>query len=112
MLPSFCRDVVTVVRAPLVEMRGSLVRDWDNATVHQIGGCSFQAVSTSRDMDNRADQVEIVATLFANPGADIESGDRIEYGKASYELTGEPIPYPGATGALDHYEIPLRHWRG
>lgn len=112
MLPSFCRDVVTVVRAPLVESRGSLVRDWNNAETHLIAGCSFQGLSTSRDMDNRTGQVEIVATLFANPGADIDAGDRIEFGGASYELTGEPIPYPGATGALDHYEIPLRHWRG
>lgn len=112
MLPSFCRDVVTVHRAQLVELRGSLVRDWANETTHDITGCSFQAFSTSRDMDSRTSNVEIDATLYANPNADIAEGDRVEFHGSTYELMGAPIPYPGATGALDHYEIPLRRWAG
>ena len=39
-LPSFCRETVTVLRAPLVDQRGTKVRDWSQATEHFVTGSS------------------------------------------------------------------------
>ena len=49
MLPSFCREVVTVSRAPLAAMRGTYERDWSSASSHEVAGCSVQPSQTSGD---------------------------------------------------------------
>lgn len=108
MLPSFCQQTITVRRPALRESRGSLVKDWINATTHTVSGCSIQLQSTSSDMDGRTIQVTNSAILYAPYGADIQAGDRI----GNYEITGEPMPVYGATGNLSHLEIPLSNWRG
>ena len=41
MLPSWCSDTLKVFRAPLINERGAMVFDWDNAESHDISGCSI-----------------------------------------------------------------------
>lgn len=90
------------------ESRGTLVKDWANATTHTVGGCSLQLQSTTSDLNARTLQVTNNAILYAPYGADIKAGDRID----GYEITGEPMPVCGATGNISHMEIPLSEWRG
>lgn len=112
MLPSFCRDTVTVLRPTLTEKRGTQVLDWTNPTSTVVNGCELQTRTTSRDMDGRALQVTNGAMLYVNPDVSIQAGDRIRHGSTVYEITGEPMAKVGATGRLSHYAIPLSEWKG
>lgn len=113
MLPtSICHDSVTVKRARLVDRRGSMVPDWTNPEESTLSGCSFQRRTTAQDRNGRVLQVTNGAVLYAPPNADIRAGDRIEFGSATYEVDGAPMPQRGATGALSHLEITLANWSG
>lgn len=112
MLPSFCRDSVTVHRAARTESRGSTILDWSDETAHTIARCSVQPGSTVRDMNGRALAVTDGATLYAPAGADIEEGDRVEFDGVTYEVDGAPRSYRSATGRVSHVEVSLKDWRG
>ena len=112
MLPSWCKDVVTIERAPLVEKRGTKVRDWTSADEIEITGCSVQERTTARDMDGRTLQIANGAVLYAPIDAEIQAGDRIVFNGHRYEIAGNPLDYPGATGRLSHKKILLSEWSG
>ena len=113
MLPSFCRDVVTVLRAPLAERRGSMVREWKNATKHIIAGCSLQEGSSSTEFGGaQRDSTDSDATLYLPPGADIAAGDRVTMGSRRWEVSGVPQSIRSATGNVSHVRATLKEWRG
>ena len=113
MLPSFCRDVVTVLRAPLAERRGSMVRDWRSATEHTIAGCSLQEGSSSTEFGGaQRDSTDSDATLYLPPGADIAAGDRVTMGSRRWEVSGVPQSIRSATGNVSHVRATLKEWRG
>lgn len=112
MLPSFCRDTVTIKRPQRVEKRGTIVFDWTDPDVITLNRCSFQNTSTMRDTDGRTLQVTNGAMLYTEYNADVSAGDRVEYRGGIYEITGAPIPVYGATGRISHYEIPLSESTG
>lgn len=112
MLPSFCRDAVTVRRAARTVSRGSSVMDWDAASEHVLKRCSVQPAQTVRTTGDRTLAIADGATLYAPFGADVEAGDRIEFEGAVYEVDGSPMTYRSATGAVSHMEVPLKLWRG
>lgn len=112
MLPSFCRDVVTVIRAPLVDRRGTQVRDWANATSIEIGGCSVQPSQSTRDFDGRTLSVSEEWALYAPPGADIRAGDRVSWRGVDYEINGAPMPWESPTGRISHIWARLSEWSG
>lgn len=101
MLPSFCNDTVTVMRAPLVESRGSSVRDWSNAKGHEIGGCSVQVSSATGDIQGR-EHASVSCLLLAPPGSDIAIGDRIIFDGKTWNVVGEPYAQRSATGRISH----------
>lgn len=105
-------DTVTVLRAPVASVRGSDVRDWDNAEPHDIDGCNIQPSSTSREFGDRAESVDDRWRLFAPWGADIEPGDRIGYDGHLFEIDGSPMPRKSPTGRVSHVECALVEWRG
>lgn len=111
MLPSFCKECVTIRRAPLIERRGSTVRDWDNYTTHTISGCSVQPASTSSN-EERAEQVTERAELYAPPGANVETGDRVEVGGIVYDIDGAPYTWKSPTGRVTHLHAHLIEWSG
>ena len=111
MLPSWCRDTVTVKRAPVVAVRGSEARDWNNAASHTVAGCSVQHASVMRDF-NRAVNVSESWTLYAPPGADIEAGDRIEWNGHTFEINGAPYAWTSPTGRVSSVQVPLVEWKG
>lgn len=113
MLPGFCDDVVTVLRAPLVSSRGGQVRDWGQATSHEVPGCSMQeASSETMDRTGRASNVSMTNDLYLPAGADICAGDRVEFDGATYEVVGQPLSKRSPFGRCDHTLAHLAYWRG
>lgn len=112
MLPTFCRDVVTVERAPLVAERGTQVRDWSQAVAHTVAGCSVQPGGTSGTWGELRNGAEVRATLYAPPGSDIEFSDRVSFGGNVYALDGEPLEWRSPTGRVTHMVCALIDWRG
>ena len=112
MLPSWCNDSVMVLRAPLVDSRGTKVRDWSQAASHVIGGCSFQPAGTSTDFTDVRQAVTFDATLYAPPGSDIEQDDRIVFEGVTYAMDGAPSPWKSPTGRVSHVQARLKVWSG
>lgn len=111
MLPSFANKTVTVLRAPLVDSRGTKERDWSNCTSHVVNGCSFQPSAASLGLDIR-EAVSSDAVLYAPWDADIRAADRIQYRGRTYVAMGDPLPWESPTGALDHSVVNLEAWHG
>lgn len=112
MLPSFCKEEITRLRAPFKTERGSKVRDWESDEVDQlvISRCSVQNASMVRQF-TRAENVESGDHLFAPVGADIQLGDRIVHNGKTYEIDGEPAvwtPLPHVA----HTWAKLKRWKG
>ena len=112
MLPSWCKTTVTVRRAPLVDSRGTKVRDWSAYVEHEVTGCSVQPASSATAWTDQRQPVTYDAVLYAPPGADVEDGDRIVYAGATYAVDGAPMPWASPTGAIDHVQANLVTWRG
>ena len=113
MLPSFCTEEITRIRAPFKTVRGSQVRDWDSDEVTSvtIARCSVQPASVVRDFD-RSENVEKGMTLFAPPDADIELGDRITFAGKTYEIDGEPYTWVSPTRRVSSTQAHLKRWKG
>ena len=111
MLPGFCRDTVSRLRAPFITERGVSVRDWTHAVSKDIGGCSIQPASTSGDYDAR-EQATDRMTLYAPEGSDIVKGDRIVFNGDTYLIDGAPYTWNSPTGAVSHMVVPLERWEG
>lgn len=111
-LPSFCREAVTVLRAPLVDQRGTKVRDWSQAKSHYVNGCSVQFASTMSNRSEPREAVSDTATLFAPPGADVKAGDRLSTSMGEFVVEGHPMPRVSPTGAVSHVECSLAWWEG
>ena len=111
MLPSFCKDTVTRVRAGVKESRGSTIPDWEKASRKSITGCSMQPATTSLSTDGRVLGITDLYTLFAPPNSDIEAGDRIVFQGKTYEIDGDVRVQPAA-GRLEHIQITLRRYHG
>lgn len=112
MIPTFCNDTVTVLRAPWVSERGSKVRDWSQAVSHNESGCSFQIGATSSDTGEPREQEQAEAVLYANPGADFEAGDRVEFAGAVWVVDGIPYGRTSPFGGIDYVRVSLRRWQG
>jgi len=112
MLPSFCRDVVTVKRAQMVDKRGSIVADWSNPQTFDVSGCSVQPQDTVRDFDGRELSVSQSWVLYAPTGSDLEAGDRVEWQDTTFEISGAPMPWTSPTGRVSHIWARLEEWSG
>lgn len=112
MLPRWCVDTVIVKRPIYVDRRGSMVPDWDNASMFEISGCSIQSRTTAQDRDGRVLQITNGAVLYAPQDADIQAGDRIEFDGVKYKVDGAPMRKRSATGALSHLAVTLAEWSG
>lgn len=113
MLPSFCNQTVTRIRPGTTTSRGSTIFSWDSDKIStkNISGCSMQPATTSLTTDGRVLGISDTYTLFAPPDADIQAGDRIQYGTKVYEIDGDVRVQPAAQ-RLEHIEITLRRYYG
>ena len=105
-------DEITVLRAPLVDSRGTKRRDWSNPTSKSVNGCNVQPASTVQDRDGRLLAIEDGMKLFAPYDADIQAGDRVQFGGATYEVDGSPLHRRSPSGHIDHIECKLVEWSG
>lgn len=114
MLPDFCNDEVTVVRAGSRMVRGTVVPDWELATRHALVGCSVQPSAATADMDGRA-QTSLGGTLIAPPDADLKAGDRVEWtdcaGTEHTFVVGEPRRL-ASIPQVAHTSADITEWRG
>ena len=101
MLPSFCTVQVTRYRAPLVDSRGSKVRDWEHATTAAIPGCEIQRTVDNSDINGRENTRDNY-TLWAPPGSDVKFMDRISDGATTYQVVETPYNGRSPTGAVSH----------
>lgn len=112
MLPGFFRQSITCIRPGIKVLRGSEVPDWSNTTTATITGCSVQPAGTSLSMDGRVLALTDGLTAYVPANADIQAGDRIEYGGEVYTINGAPRVWPSASGGLDHIQLNLERWSG
>lgn len=111
MLPSWCAETITVLRAPTVSARGTQVADWAHAVPHTVAGCSVQVSSTSMDLDGRT-ETEQSGIVYAPPGADIKAGDRITAAAGTYLVDGDPMPWRSPTSRVSHLQVRIVRYRG
>ena len=112
MLPSGCDDTVTVRRAPLVTTGMRTERDWSQAVPHTVSVCSLQPAGTSTAFGTVDAVSGADATLYAPLAADIEEGDRIEFGGATYVVDGIPYTWKSPTGRVSSKQARLKKWAG
>ena len=112
MLPSWCSDIVTVLRAPMAPYRGTYERDWSRAESHTVSGCSFQPISTSTDRNDPRNASSVTAQLFAPPNSDIERGDRVQFDGLVFTVEGFALGWRSPFGGCDHMVCNLAEWSG
>ena len=111
-LPSFCREAVTVTRAPLAPVRGTSERDWSRAESHVVAGCSVQPAQTSQAASEPRPGVSLTATLFAPPGANVAAHDRVACSLGRFRVVDAPMAVTSPTGALSHVRAELSREEG
>ena len=109
---SFMTDSVTVQRAPNAKRNGMEYRDWTNAADHTVSNVQVTAQSTSRDFDGRVEQVTDRRTLRAKYDADIQTGDKVIWNGADYEVDGEVFHTKSPTGRISSTRCTLVRWKG
>lgn len=113
MLPSWCQDSVTVLRAPLASRGGRRARDWKQAVPHELHGCSLQPSTSETDFDGaQRNASESQARLLCPPGSDVAEGDRIVSASRTWEVDGVPYELRSPTGRVSNMVVRLREWRG
>lgn len=109
---SFMNETVTVLRAPLVDKRGTKVRDWSSPEGHELPRCQVTAAGTSQERDGRVLQVDDRRTLRAMYDADVEAGDRVVWRGVTYEVDGEVFHTKSPTGRVSSTRCALARWEG
>jgi hypothetical protein len=112
MVTTFAADTIVRVRPATKTVRGSVIPDWEHATALSIGGCSFQPAATSLSQDGRVLGVSDGATCYCPYGADVQEGDRIDFGGQSYAINGAPRPWRSPTGNRSNIMLNLVRWSG
>ena len=109
---SWAKDTITRIRPGVKTVRGSDIRDWEDADELEIGGCSMQPAGNTLSQNGRVLGVFDGYTCYAPITADIQSGDRIKFNDQIYEINGEPNKWTGATGNLANMLLNLVRWSG
>ena len=112
MLPSWFTQSVTRVRPSTKTLRGSVVPDWDSVSRKTIRGCSVQPSSTTLSQDGRILGISDSFTLYMPANADVDKGDRIEYGGETYTVMGVPRLWISPTGGLNNKQVTVERWDG
>jgi len=113
-LPSLARDVMTILRPTMVVDHGASVPDWTQPPRETVNvtGCSVQPAAGADDREHR-DSISAVFTVWAPPGTEIGSLDRVlvdEY-DGPLQITGERLTW-AVDSKLDHVVFDLTAWRG
>ena len=109
---SWATQTITRIRPGTKMVRGSGIRDWDNADELDISGCSMQPAGNSLSQDGRVLGVFDGYTCYCPINADIQAGDRIRFNNQVFEINGEPNLWTSATGNLNNMLLNLVRWSG
>lgn len=109
---SFCKDTVTVLRAPLIKKNGMDAYDWANAVSHTEHDIQVTAQATSQEFGERTEQRTVRRTLRGPYDADILAGDRIVYKGDTYEIEGEVFHTESPTGRVSSMRCTLVRFIG
>ena len=113
MLPSWCSDTITVLRAPWVSQRGTKGGYWGNAVPHEVEGCSVQPASTfTADPQGRGLSTTLQGVVYCPPGADVQAGDRIEFDGSTFDVDGEPMRVRSPFGGCNHIVVSITARKG
>lgn len=111
-LPSWANDTIARLRPHVTLVRGSEILDWTDPDALEITGCSMQPAGTSLSQDGRVLGIEGRYTCFLPLGSDVQEGDRIVFGDATYTITGAPQVWKSPTGLVSNIQLPLERWAG
>lgn len=109
---SWAKQTITRIRPGTKSVRGSDIRDWDNASELEISGCSMQPAGNALSQDGRVLGVFDGYTCYCPVNADIQAGDRIRFEGQTFEINGEPNKWTSATGNLNNMLLNLVRWSG
>lgn len=113
MLPSWCNDTVTIVRANTSKtVRGSTVPDWSSTTETSVSGCSVQPASSTISEDGRVLGLADGMTAYLPNGTDVLVSDRVVFDGNTYTIDGEPRVWRSPTGMRSHILLNLKRWNG
>lgn len=112
MIPSWCNDTVTIKRAPMVDKRGTMVRDWANAVPHDLTGCSVQPAGTTLDLSDLRIATTARWTVYAPPNSDVQPGDKVIWDGIEYAIDGGAQTWRSPSGNQDHMVLSLIDWSG
>lgn len=112
MVGSFANDTITRIRPGTKNVRGSDIPDWDNVSVLDIVGCSFQPSTTSLSQDGRVSGISDSAICFCPYNTDIKADDRVQFDGLIYTVIGEPRKWKSPTGNRNNLQINLERWSG
>ena len=109
---SWATQTITRIRPATKTVRGSDIRDWENADELEISNCSMQPAGNSLSQNGHELGISDGYTCYAPITADIQAGDRIRFGGQVFEINGEPNRWTSATGNLDNMLLNLVRWSG
>ena len=111
-IPSWCQQVITILRPGTTTSRGSSVYDWSSPSSWVVSNCSVQPASTGLSQDGRVLGISEGYTVYLPPGTDVRAGDRIEFEGDTYTILGEPKLWVSATGRVSHIQLSIERWSG
>ena len=112
MVATFANDTITVIRPSSKNQRGTIVPDWEAATVHNEPNCSFQPAGTNLSLEGRVLGIMDGATCYCPDTADIQKGDRIRFEGVTYTINGAPRKWKSPSGMRSNILLNLEEWSG
>lgn len=112
MIPSFCNQTITRLRASTKESRGTIIPDWSNPNTKDISPVSVQPSASSISLDGRVLGVSDSYTVYCNPDADVLVGDRIIFQNNTYQVDEEPRVWNSPTGKISSKQFTMIRYKG
>lgn len=113
MIPAtFARATVTRLRYPRVTDHGVQRADY-SATPERsdIVGCWVEPTESAEVVDGRL-AVRTGYTVVLPPATDLVADDHVEFAGVEYDVVGDILHVPSATGALDATKTTIVRWEG
>lgn len=112
MIPSFCSQSITRLRAGQKEVRGTKIPDWNHPTTLTLSPVSVQPSASSVSLDGRVLGVTDSYTVYCNPDSDVIAGDRIIFENITYQVDEEPRTWQSPTGKISHKQFTMIKYKG
>lgn len=112
MIPSFCNQSITRLRAGKKEVRGTKIPDWTNPDTLPLSPVSVQPSASSVSLDGRVLGVTDSYTVYCNLDADVLVGDRIIFEDNTYLVDEEPRVWNSPTGRVSNKQFTMIRYKG